>query len=409
MISDPLIATGILLIFAFLCAKVANLLSLPRVSGYLTAGILFSPSLFHIFSKRIVHQDLQVITDIALGVIAYSIGGSLDYRRLKHLGRSILWITHSQVFASFLVTTILLALTLPLLTELPAQRTHMLKGVWPMALILGAISAATAPGAVLAIISELRAKGPFTSTLLGVIALDDALTIVLYAIAGTIAHSLLNPGHVPWFQMLITPVEEILLSLLLGSFGGMLIILLSKAFDRRESLSMIVLGVILIMAGFSIGFNLSPLLTNMTVGFVIVNMARGHHNFFLATQHIEEAIFGLFFALAGAHIDLGMIKAAGLLAIALLLYRIAGKQVGTTIGAKIAKAPKNVAKYMGLSLFPQAGVTVGLVLAAQEILPPDLGGIVLNAVIASVIINELIAPPLVKFSLQRAGEVPYKS
>jgi Kef-type K+ transport system membrane component KefB len=147
------------------------------------------------------------------------------------------------------------------------------------------------------------------------------------------------------------------------------------------------------------------LLANMTVGCVIVNRAARHHDFFLVVEQVEEPLYGLFFALAGAHLDLSLLRSGGFLAVAILAFRILGKQAGVWVGARIARAPAVIRKYLGLGLFPQAGVSIGLVLAAREIFPsPAIASILVNGVIGAVVINELIAPPLVKFALFSAGE-----
>jgi Kef-type K+ transport system membrane component KefB len=163
--------------------------------------------------------------------------------------------------------------------------------------------------------------------------------------------------------------------------------------------------VVLATVGAAAVLHLSPLLASMIVGFVIVNLERRHRDFFAVTEQIEEPLFGLFFALAGAHMDMHVFRSAGLLAIAILLYRMLGKQFGTWLGARWTHAPRTVRRYLGLALFPQAGVAVGLVLLTREIFPdPVVANILVNAVIGSVIVNELIAPPLVRHVLLKARQ-----
>lgn len=406
MVTQPLLAVGLLLILGWWGGRAANALRFPRVSGYLIAGILLSPSLFNILPRPLINQDLYVITEIALGIIAYSIGGSLILERLKRLRKSILWITVSQAIGAFLITVVFLIPTLPYLTGLQGLEYDLLGTYLPMALIIGAISVATAPAAVLAIISEVKASGPFTTTLLGVIALDDGLAIIFFALAGSAAHVLINPGTVSWIKMAGGAVAEIGFSLLLGGLAGIGLKLMARLVRRREALLMVILGVIFFTSGVALSLNLSPLLANMLVGFIIVNLEPRHHDFFLVVEQIEEPLFGLFFGLAGAHLDLGVLKSAGLLALVIIIGRMSGKQLGTWTGAKISHAPRVIKKYLGLGLFPKAGVTVGLVLVAQEIFPqPLIPSILVNAVIGSVILNELIAPPLVKYALLKAGEI----
>ncbi len=404
MIDHPLLAVGALLIASFLGGRAANALHLPRVSGYLVAGLILSPSFTHVLPKAMITHGLSSITETVLGVIAYSIGGSLVYHRLKHLGRSILSITFIQTAGAFLFTALCLRWCLPFITDLSYTGLDVDRLHWAVALTIGAISAATAPGAVLAIISELRAKGPFTTTLLGVIALDDGLTIVFFALAGTIAHSLLNPGSASLAKVVLLPLWEIGLSVCLGTAAGLALKFLARLARRRESLLMVVLGIICFTSGLALVIHVSPLLSNMIAGFFIANLERRHHQLFNVVEQVEEPLFGLFFSLAGAHFDIEIIKAAGLLALFILFVRMAGKQIGTWAGARISNASPEVRKYLGLGLFPQAGVTVGLVLVAKDFFPVQVGDVVVNAVIASVILNELIAPPMVTFAIKRAGE-----
>jgi Kef-type K+ transport system membrane component KefB len=405
MVKHPLLAVGLLLILGYLGGRAANAVKLPRVSGYLLAGMLLSPSLSHILSRQLITRDLYIITEIALGIIAYLIGGSLILERLKRLGKSIIWITFFQAGAAFLVTAALLIPTLPLLTGLRGPGGGLLGTYLPMALVIGAISVATAPAAILAIISELKASGAFTSILLGVIALDDGLAIIIFALAATAARSLMDPGAVSWIRMVGGAVGQISLSLLLGIVAGMVLKFIARMVHRREALMMVILGILFSTIGVAASLGVSALLANMVVGFIIANLERRRHEFFSVVEQIEEPLYGLFFALAGAHIELGVLKSAGLLAIVIVVARMAGKLLGTWVGAKVSQAPKKVKKYLGLALLPKAGVTVGLVLVAQEIFPlPLMTSILVNAVIGSVIINELIAPPLVKHALLMAGE-----
>jgi Kef-type K+ transport system membrane component KefB len=406
MITQPLIAVGLLLLLGWWGGRAANALQLPRVSGYLVAGMLVSPSLTGLFAKQVIVKDFAILTDIALGVIAYSIGGSLVYERLQRLGKSILWITVSQGVGAFLVTVLVLLPTLHWLTRLHGPEYTFLGTHLPMALIIGAISLATAPGAVLAIISELRASGPFTTTLLGVIALDDGLAIIIYALAATLAQVLVNPigASTSWIITAGWPLLEIAFSVLLGVLAGGYLKLMGRMIRRREALLMVILGTIFVICGVAKLLHLSALLANMVLGFFVVNWERRHHDFFLVVEQIEESLFGLFFCLAGAHLEVQAFWSAGFLIPVIMVSRMGGKQLGAWVGAAASQAPETVKRYLGLGLLPKAGVTVGLVLIAQEIFPTPVASLLVNAVIGSVILNELIAPPLVKYALVQAGE-----
>lgn len=405
MIAHPLLAVGLLLILGYLGGRAANALKLPRVSGYLVVGMLFSPSFFNILSSQLVDRDLNIITEMALSIIAYSIGGSLVIKRLKRVGKSILCITLSQSGSIFLLTVAFLLFAMPFLTGFQGSEYSLLETYLPMALVIGALSIATASSPILAIISELRASGPFTTTLLGVTAISYCLSIIFFALASTIANILIHPGTVFGIKMLGEAMGKIIFSLLLGIPAAVLLKTVARLVRRREALLMVILGIIFGTSGVASLLNLSPLLPNMVVGFVIVNLERRHHDFFLVVEQIQEPLFGLFFCLAGAHIDLGILKAAGLLTAAILVIRMGGKQLGVWIGTKVSRAPKDVKKYLGLALFPKANLAVGLVLMVKEVFPlPIMSNFLVNLVVGIVIISQLIGLPLVKYALVKVGE-----
>ncbi len=404
MIENPLLTTGLLLFFGYWGGRMANKLHLPRVSGYLVVGLLFSPSIFHLLDAETVNDRLHFVTEIALSIIAFNIGGSLEIRSLRNVGRQIVWITLFQAAGAFLVTGIGLLVILRLFPGFEdGSFAGMAMGV-SAAIVVGAISAATAPGAVLAVVSESGARGEFTNILLGVIALDDALTIIFFSVAGVIAQVALGLD-LGGRNMLLLPVIEIGLSVLLGGAAGFIMSFTGRFVDRSEAMLMVVLGVLFCISSISHIIHASPILSNMTAGFVIVNHEPGRQSYFRVLEQLEDAVFGLFFTLAGAHMDISVFESTGLLACFLLVVRMVGKQAGVWIGARIAAASRDVARYLGLALFPQAGVTIGLVLMAQDLFPAMAGKIIVNAVIGSVILNEFIAPLLLHHCLKRAGQI----
>ena len=401
----PLIYIGLLLLLSYSGGRVANYLKAPRVTGYLVIGMLLSPSILGLFHEKLVKEELTLITDIALAIIAFSIGGSLDLAKLRRLGRHILWVTFTQAFSAFLVGTIALALFFYVIHGLRAIPPSFWTLYFPMAFVIGAICAATAPAAILALVHEYRSKGPFTSILLGVIALDDALTILLYAFAITIAQSLMNHEAITWENFLLSPSFSILISLSIGGVLGVSLRKLIHFVTRREAMIGVMLGSIFLASGLAISFEASPLLANMMLGFVVTNFVGHHEDLFAVVESIEEPIFGMFFTLAGAHLDLRVMQTAGWLALLITLGRFAGKLLGSRFGARVSQAPEAVKKYLGLALLPTAGVTVGLVLEAKEIFSSThLSELMVNAVLGSVIINELVTPFFVRFALTKAGE-----
>ena len=393
------LAIGIMIIVGFFGGMVANRFKFPRITGYIIIGILLSPSLLNIVSAATI-KNLDIITDIALGIIAFLIGGSLRLEPLRKLGRSIAWITPFQSLGAWLLVTLLLAFLSPLILTIP--NTTFLHFYFPMAFIIGAISCATAPATIIAIINGYRAKGPLTTTLLAVVALDDAIAVVAFAIALGICQPLVNGGNISFYQMLGVPFLHIAEAIAIGIFFAFALIYIAKLVRTRELLLVIVFGMIMLCIGVTNLLGISAILANMVAGFVVVNRAK-KNEMFLAVEGIEDVIFAMFFVLAGLHFDLGVIKAAGILALLIILGRFSGKYFGARAGALISHAPGEVKKYLGLALLPKAGVTIGLALLAKSAFPA-FGAIIVNAILASVIINELVAPPLTKYAIFKAGE-----
>lgn len=397
-------ALGLILICGYFGGRLAHWFKLPRVTGYIVAGILLSPSISGIIPKELIEEKFSIVTDIGLAIIAYSVGGSLSLAKVKQLGKSIFWINVTESLGAFIFTFILIAFLGSYILRLNVPQTSLWEVQLSLALIIGAVSAATAPAAILAIIHEYKAKGPLTTTLLGVVALDDGMAIILFAFAGTVVGALTKVGGISIYKMATEPTIIILGAILLGTIFGLSLTGLAFWIKGRESLLVIILGHILLCAGIADKLRLSPLLANMMVGFFVVNRAKHSHDLFLAVENIEETIFALFFTLAGAHFNITVIKIAGLMALIITLGRFSGKLIGTKLGAELSHAPVVIKKYLGFGLLPKAGVTVGLILMAKPLMQPQVSMIMINAVLGSIIINELIAPPMVKFALMKAGE-----
>ncbi|MBA7499187.1 MAG: sodium:proton antiporter [Clostridia bacterium] len=403
---NSILAVGVLVIAGFFGGLVAKKIRYPRISGYIIVGMLLSPSVLNVIPSQLIKEDLSVITDIALGVVAYLIGGSLSIERLKKLGKNIVTITPFQALGAWIFVTLLILSLSHFVIKFDISNPNFYQTYLPMAIIIGAISCATAPAAILAIIHEYRAKGTLTTTLLGVVALDDAFTIASYAVAISIAEVLIiGVEALSLYQMLIVPMFDVVGSLLLGAGFGFVLVYMSRFAKTRKTLLVIVLGTIMLSIGTAKILGISSLLANMAMGFVIVNKMRPSDKMFAVISDIEDVIFAMFFTLAGAHFDLGVVKTAGILALLIVIGRFSGKFIGARIGATISQAPTVVRKYLGFGLLPKAGVTMGLVLLAQQnSVFSVIGNMMVNAILASIIINELIAPPLTKYALFKAGE-----
>jgi len=394
------LAIGIITVVGFLGGLAAERLRFPRITGYILIGILLSPSVLNVISGATI-EDLGIITDVALGIIAFLIGGSLRLESLRKLGRSIAWITPFQSVGAWCLVTILLAFLFPRILTIPNATFY--GTYFPMAFIIGAISCATAPAATAAIISECKAKGPFTTTLLAVVALDDAIAVIAFAIALGISQPLVTGvGDISIYQTFAEPALHVARSMGIGAAFAFALIYITRLVKTRPLLLVVVFGMIMACIGVCNHLDLSLILANMTAGFIVVNRVR-ESQMFLVIEEIEDVIFAMFFVLAGLHFDLAVMKIAGILALLIFGARCLGKYFGTRAGAAISHASVEVRKYLGFALLPTAGVALGLVLLAGRAFP-TFGDIMVNAVLASVIINELVAPPVTRYAIFKSGE-----
>ena len=403
MFANPGIVIGIVLISGFLASLAMRRIRFPAVTGYLVIGIILGPLVSGILSSELTEQLSGIVTPVALGIIAYMIGGSLPLSSLRGLKRSIAIITLAEGGFACVFVAVLVTFVAPLV--LPGTALDF-RAFLAMGIIAGGISLATAPAVTMAIIGESKARGPLTTTLLGVVALDDSLAIIAYAIALGVGVSIMSTsGSISMPGMLITELGHIGLSLVLGVVSALLVLWIIRYSRNNQESLIVVLGAILLTAELAAYIGLFPLLANMTLGFVIVNRQKSAQNVIGVVHEIQDIIYILFFTIAGSHLDLGIIQSAGILAGLIVLGRCLGKFFGAWLGATVSGAPRVVRRYLGLTLLPKAGVTVGLALMVVE--TPELQAIsnlLVSGVLASTLINELFSPPLSKFALTRSGE-----
>ncbi|MDF1577768.1 MAG: cation:proton antiporter [Desulfobulbales bacterium] len=396
---SSLFALGLILVVGYFAGRLAAFFRIPQISGYIVAGLLFSPSISGIFPAEQIDTLFTFTSEAALAVIAYAIGGSLQISMVRVLGRSIWWTNLTQGFGAFLCTTLAIygggRFLLPM-----AENSEALGAA---ALVMGGIAVATAPAATIAVVHELRAKGPLTTTLLGVVALDDALSIIVFSIALAIAGRLqgIDPAAVAQLSDGVIGVGGALLT---GVLGGFLFSLFLDPAKRADSNLMLSLGAIFLIGGISTSFGFSPLLANMAMGFVVVNRVERADTLFHQLDLIEKTLFCLFFVLAAAHFDISVFRSSALLGTTLLVVRLIGKMAGAYLGGKFSGAPEVVTRYLGITLLPQAGLSLGLIFLAKPMFPPATFDLLLSAMLASIILNEIISPPLVRWALTRADE-----
>ena len=381
---------AVIILAGILMGKIVGKLKLPEVTGYLLAGILIGPSVLKLVPGSAL-GGLGIISEAALGFIAYSIGSEIKLSHLKKAGKSLITIT---LFES-LTPILLVSLSMIFIFKQPV----------PFAITIGAIAAATAPAATIMVIKQYNAKGPVVDTLLPVVAMDDGVAIISFGIAFTIAKSLLKAGgQFNFVQALVVPIGEILLALVIGFVIGLVLSYIIPKTKSEDQLLSTVVGLIFLSIGIGELFGVSTLLVNMMMGITVVNLAAGSVKPLNAIDRITPPIFVAFFTLAGVELELGALKYAGLLGLGYLVFRSIGKWAGASVGAKLSNAHPNVQKYLGFTLLPQAGVAIGLSMMAESSMP-ELGGTIRTVILASTVIYELIGPLAAKTALIKAGEI----
>ncbi len=385
---NTLLLVGITMMAGLIMSRAAKLVKLPNVTAFLVAGLIIGPCVAGIISREQA-ESMGIISEAALGFIAYSIGGEFKLSYLKKIGKAPLTITFFQ----------------GMMTAVCVDVGLILFGVdVPLALLLGAIALATAPAATLMVVRQYKANGPVTQMLLPVVAMDDALGLMVFSISASVAQAMLG-GAITVSSMILSPLIEIVGSFALGAALGWLLAFGARFFASRGN--KLALSIALVLAGVGLCdiLNLSSLLVCMMIGAMMVNLSQQREVLMEQCDRFTPPLFLLFFVLSGADLDLSVLPSVGLIGIAYLLLRCIGKWGGTYLGAVCVKADKHIRHYLGLTLLPQAGVAIGMA-ALVSARFPTLAAQVNTIVLAGVLVFELIGPVITKIALTKAGEIP---
>ncbi|MCD4818982.1 MAG: cation:proton antiporter [Candidatus Cloacimonetes bacterium] len=385
-------SAGLLLITGYLFGQISEKIKLPMITGYIIAGILIGDSGL----KLIGHQNIEllhILSEITLSFIAVIIGGEFSFSKLKLFGKKIIFITLTQMFLTFFAVSFGL-----LLIGLSSY----------VAFLLGAIASATAPAASAVIAEKLKAKGEFVDYLHGVVALNDAGTIIIFSLAfSSISRAVM--GELELSHSLIHAFSEIVFSLLLGIAGGLAIHYTTAKKKNLNEINILAFGFIFCTTSLAISLHLSSLITNMTIGMLLINLSKKNVKILTSLQPLTAPLYAIFFAFAGAEMDLSVFKGGNILIAGAIfvLLRAFGKYFGVFTSGKLLRVSPQVNKFLGLALLPQAGVSIGLVLFVQgsQIVNNASPQIqfeiteMINIVLMSVFINELTGPPLAKLAI----------
>ncbi len=409
-----LLSLAIALFAGLMLSRLAKLCQLPAVTAYLVAGILIGPFCLGAFGARGIGftslesvKSFSIISDVALGFIAFAIGNEFRLAQLKSIGKQATVIGIFQaVFTTIIVDIALISLSFAMPDKFPL----------PAAIVMGAVASATAPAATLMVVRQYKAKGPVTDVLLPVVALDDAVGLVLFSVSFGVAKALIA-GQVSILAIVVEPLLEVILSVGLGAGVGFLFTYCEKFFhSRSKRLAMSVAFVLLIVAISNYSFSIngvhvafSPLLSCMMLGTIFCNTCDFSEELMDRLDRWTAPIFILFFVLSGAELNLSVVTdgLVVLIGVVYILFRCLGKYFGAGISAKMVKAEPNIVKYLGITLFPQAGVALGMAMKAGA-LGGTVGILVANLTLFSVLIYELVGPFLTKIALTKADEIDFE-
>ena len=408
-----LLQIAITLAAGLMMSRLSKRLGLPSVTAYLVAGMLIGPYVLGRvgipglgFASMDEVKALGMISDVALGFIAFAIGNEFRLSALKKTGKQAT------------VIAIVQALTATLFVDLALYLLHLWLGdrlPLPMVLILGAVATATAPAATLMVVRQYKADGPLTRLLLPIVALDDAVGLIVFAVSFGIAKAMLG-GKFDLISIFVNPLLEIVLSLALGFVMGLLFSAAEKFFDSNSkrlsmSITFVILTVALSKLEFHIGsvhIGFSTLLVCMMLATVFCNVCDFSEEIMGRVDKWTAPLFVLFFALSGAELELNVFADWTIVGVGIvyILFRSAGKYLGALGSAKLMRCDKNVCTHLGITLLPQAGVALGMSVTAESL--PGIGSLICNIVLFGVLIYELVGPLLTKWSLTQAGEIQPK-
>ena len=409
-----LLSLSVALIAGLMLSRLAKKVQLPAVTAYLVAGILVGPYLLgkvwipgaeiHLGFCPADFDKYKLLSDVALGFIAFAIGNEFRLATLKKTGRQATVIGIVQaVVTTLLVDAALIGLHFLMPDILPL----------PVAVVLGAVASATAPAATLMVVRQYKAKGPLTDILLPIVALDDAVGLVLFAVSFGVAKAMIH-GEINPLSVILEPILEVVLSLALGALMGFLFSFFEQFFHSRSkrmamSVAFVLMTVALSMIQFTVGgvhVAFSSLLVCMMMGTVFCNVCDFSEELMDRVERWSAPLLVLFFVISGAELELSVFRSGAvvLIGVVYILFRSCGKYFGAGLSARAVQCEPSIVKYLGITLLPQAGVALGMAMKAETGLG-EVGAMVSNITLFSVLVYELVGPYLTKQALTAAGEI----
>ena len=386
---DVLFKLSIAILVGLVGGRIAGFFKLPSVSGYIVAGLIIGPSFINLINAENI-LSFSIITEMALAAIAFTIGNEFLLADMKKVGKDALIITVGEVFGVVLIVF--------------AVMFFIFKQSLEFSMVIASMSAATAPAGIVMVIRDLKANGPLVRTILPVVALDDALGIMVFGVALSLAKMTSGVASYSLFQIISTPLIEIGGSLLLGLVIGVIMTYVCRKAKGKEELLSMTVAFVLLGLGASNYFNVSPLLTAMMMGGTLVNLKQNSKRVFSSINEFTPPIYILFFTIAGASLNIKVLGSVGIIGVAYIVSRAAGKIIGATLGAKAVGAEEVIVKYLGMSLLTQGGISIGLSLIVSRELP-EFSDSIVTVILLSVLFFEIAGPILAKIAITKAGEV----
>lgn len=381
--------TALAMLGGLLMTRLTRLAKLPNVTAYLIAGVLIGPYVFNLVGSDML-EGFGVITECALGFIAFSIGDEFKLESLKAIGKPAILIT---LFESVFAVVCTMSITL-------------LLGFNPIiCIMLGALSASTAPAATLLIVRQYKASGPLTDMLLPVVAADDATGLIAYSICVSIAQNMVNHTAFSFAGSVLLPLLHIAEALLLGAVLGVILAFSHRYFRSHTNRMSLCIAFVMIGVGLADYLGLSNLLLCMALGAVYVNLWNESERILGCIDDWTYPLFMLFFVISGAQLNLSTLPKVGLLGIVYVFARFGGKFLGAWLGGGITKQPAVVRNNLGWALMPQAGVAIGMATMVLKQLPAEYSQLIQTVILSATLIYEIVGPLAAKTALQRAGEI----
>ncbi len=387
-VSVILVSLSVILFAGFLVTRVTKFFNLPNVSGFIIAGILIGPYAGRLIPKEVI-DGMDFVSDIALAFIAFGVGRFFRVSALKKTGKKVV------------IITLLESLTAGVLVSLMLR--YVFHVSWTFALVTGAIATATAPASTLMTIRQYHARGEFVDILLQVVAMDDVVALLAFSVASSVAQAG-QGGAMSWPDVYV-PVLCNLAGILLGLAGGFFLKRLLEPGRSKDNRLILPVAMLLGLSGLCSAMDISPLLSCMAFGGAFINLT-SDKKLFHQIDRFTPPILSCFFILSGMRLDVGALRTAGVIGVAYFLVRIVGKYLGAYLGCAFCKTDWKVKRYLGVALIPQAGVSIGLAVLGQRLLPEAMGNLLSTIILSSSVLYELVGPASARAALFLSGAIP---